>query len=74
MREKEFKAYKEILNKCRDGRDREIKHISNKISELQNERVRQAERDLVSEIYNSYHLKDKISLDDFRKGILTTRI
>ncbi len=74
MREKEFKAYKEILNKCRDGRDLEIKHISNKISELQSERVRQAERDLVSEIYNSYHLKDKISLDDFRKGILTTRI
>ncbi len=74
MREKEFKAYKEILNKCRDGRDQEIKHISNKISELQNEIARQAERDLVSEIYNGYHLEDKISLDDFRKGILTARI
>lgn len=74
MREKEFKAYKEILNKCRDGRDQEIKHISNKISELQNEIARQAERDLVSEIYNSYHLEDKISLDDFRKGVLTAVI
>lgn len=74
MKEKEFKAYKEILNKCRDGRDQEIKHISNKISELQNEIARQAERDLVSEIYNGYHLEDKISLDDFRKGILTARI
>lgn len=74
MKEKEFKAYKEILNKCRDGRDQEIKHISNKISELQNEIARQSERDLVREIYNDYHLEDKISFDDFRKGILTTRI
>lgn len=74
MKEKEFKAYKEILNKCRDGRDQEIKHISNKISKLQNEIARQSERDLVSEIYNGYHLEDKISLDDFRNGVLTTRI
>lgn len=74
MKEKEFKAYKEILNKCRDGRDQKIKHISNKISKLQNEIARQSERDLVSEIYNGYHLEDKISLDDFRNGVLTTRI
>lgn len=74
MREKEFKAYKVILNKCRDGRDQEIKHISDKISELKNEIVRQSDRDLVNEIYNSYHLEDKISLDDFRKGVLTAVI
>lgn len=74
MKEKEFKAYKEILNKCRDGRDQKIKHISNKISELQNEMARQSERDLMREIYNDYNLEDKISFDDFRKGVLITRI
>lgn len=74
MKEKEFKAYKELLNKYRDARDQEIKCISEKIFRLQTERVRQAERDLLEEIYINDHLEGKISLDDFRKGVLTATI
>ena len=71
MKDYELKAYRELFEKKREGRDTQIHLIVQEIKRLQGEIDRHNNRDLINEIYVQYEIPEKkISLQEFRKGIL----
>ena len=67
----EFKVFKELYEKMKEGNQNQINLIMQEIKRLQSEINRRNERDLIKEIYEQYKIWDKgITLQEFRHGIL----
>lgn len=70
----ELKNLKLVYEKMRDERDNQVNLINNQIQKLQEQKGDLYRKDFVKEIYDKFKIEEKgVSLQDFRKGINSTK-